>query len=113
MHAIDNLGAKLYKPRETEADWVEAHRYELYVSIFLNFSHNTNISTHYYSSPHERHKCQKNNNNKQSLSDNQRIADEGKQHDEHGRDSTFRLRIRYDFSFYSAAPSHGTAERLG
>ena len=35
MRAIDNLGAKLYKPRETEADWVEAHRYELYVSIFL------------------------------------------------------------------------------
>ena len=44
MHAIDNLGAKLYKPRETEADWVEAHRYELYVSIFFNFSHKMDIS---------------------------------------------------------------------
>ena len=27
MYAIDQLGAKLYEPHETNEDWIEAHRY--------------------------------------------------------------------------------------
>jgi len=45
MHAIDNLGTKLYKPRETEADWVEAHRhFQITNALLMRVSNTTSTA---------------------------------------------------------------------
>mmetsp|Transcript_55666 Transcript_55666/g.153659 ORF Transcript_55666/g.153659 Transcript_55666/m.153659 type:complete len:117 (+) Transcript_55666:263-613(+) len=41
MYAIDQLGAKLYEPHETNEDWIEAHRYFQVTNALLMRMSNT------------------------------------------------------------------------